>query len=136
MTQVILLAAVAILALIASLLYAAYMRRQRLAAPDAALNAPIAAESKTEPNETSLSREVLAVADWLSAVAFEQTGCVVGQNPPVRRRIVEAAQLAVRDLEDQAETVVALPELISDASGPTDLEVRLTRDVIELLVRS
>lgn len=136
MTQVILLAGVAILALIASLLYAAYMRRQRLAATPAALNPPIADDNRTEPGETSLSREVQAVADWLSAVAFEQTGCVVGQNPPVRRRIVEAAQTAVRELEDQAETVVALPDLISDASGPTALEVRLTRDVIEVLVRS
>ncbi len=136
MTQVILLAIVAILALIASLLYAAYMQRQRSAASTADPTAPPPDEHRIERRESPLSREVQAVADWLSAVAFEQTGCVVAQNPTVRQRIVEAAQAAVRDLADQAETLVVLPDLVSDVSGPTGLEVRLTRDVIELLVQS
>lgn len=135
MTQVIFLAVVAVLALIASLLYAEYMRRQRRASlPD---DLPVLEQlSDASRSAPSVSRETHAVAEWLTAVAFEQTGCVIAVNGPAHRRIHEAAQTAVRELEHQTEAMVSLADLVNGEAGSCDLEVRLTRDVIDLLVRS
>lgn len=135
MTQFILIAIV-LLALIAVLLYAEYLRWQRkVAQSEAAAELPpeIAPAKRLE---TPIAREAQAVADWLSAVAFEQTGCVIAEHRSAHRRIREAAQNAVRELETQSETLVSLPDLVSDASGVYALDVRLTRDVIDLLVQS
>lgn len=135
MTQVVFLAVVALLALVASLLYAEYMRRQRRVSPPEHLT-PLERPTDTSPVAPTLSRETQVVAEWLTAVAFEQTGCVIAVNGPAHRRIVEAAQSAVRELESHAETLVSLENLVAGESDSCHLEVRLTRDVIELLVRS
>lgn len=135
MTQVFFLAVVALLALVASLLYAEYMRRQRRMSPPEHLT-PLERPADTSSVAPPLAREAQAVAEWLTAVAFEQTGCVVVVNGPAHGRIVEAAQAAVHELESHAETLVSLENLVSGEAGACDLEVRLTRDVIDLLVRS
>ena len=135
MTQVFFLAVVALLALVASLLYAEYMRRQRRMSPPEHLT-PLERPANTSSVASTLSRETQAVAEWLAAVAFEQTGCVIAVNGPAHRRIVEAAQTAVRELENHAQALVSLENLVAGEAGSCDLEVRLTRDVIDLLVRS
>jgi hypothetical protein len=61
---------------------------------------------------------------------------VIAVNGPAHRRIHEAAQTAVRELEHQTEAMVSLADLVNGEAGSCDLEVRLTRDVIDLLVRS
>ena len=135
MTQVFFLAFVALLALVASLLYAEYMRRQRRMMPSEPLT-PLDRPADTSAVSLAVSREAQAVADWLAAVAFEQTGCVITLNGPAHRRIVEAAQAAVHELENHTEALVSLENLVSGEAGACDLEVRLTRDVIDVLVRS
>ncbi len=135
MTQLI-LAAIALLALIAVLLYAEYLRRQREVALSKTGTNPPPDNTSVNRLESPIAREAQAVADWLSAVAFEQTGCVIAEHRSAHRRIREAAQNAVRELETRPEALVSLPELVSDATGVYALEVRLTRDVIDLLVQS
>ncbi len=135
MTQFI-LAAIAILALIAVLLYAEYLKWQRKVAQSEIAPEPSPKDAPANRLESPIAREAQAVADWLSAVAFEQTGCVISEHRSAHRRIREAAHNALRELETQPEALVSLPELVSDASGVYALEVRLTRDVIDLLVQS
>ena len=48
---------------------------------------------------------------------------------------VEAAQKAVNELKTQSSVDVALPYLTADANGPKHLEARLTREMIEELVK-
>jgi molecular chaperone DnaK (HSP70) len=48
---------------------------------------------------------------------------------------VEAAQKAVHELKTQPSVEVALPYLTADANGPKHLEARLTREMIEELVK-
>ena len=47
----------------------------------------------------------------------------------------EAAQKAVSELKTQNSVDVALPYLTADANGPKHLEARLTREMIEELVK-
>jgi len=135
-TQVVFFAIVALLALVASLLYAEYMRRQRATTTADGPEDGAPHEARKSPVAPAANREVQVVAEWLAALAFEQTGCTIAQDRSAHRRIAEAAQAAVHDLEQQTETLVSLPGLVSDETGPKDLEVRLTRDVIDLLVKS
>lgn len=80
-------------------------------------------------------REVRAVVSWLLSQAFEQTGIRVADDRLAYQRIVEAAQKAVVDLKQQDSTDVSLPYLTADATGPKHLEARLTREMIEELVK-
>jgi hypothetical protein len=80
-------------------------------------------------------REVRAVVSWLLSQAFEQTGIRVADDRLAYQRIVEAAQKAVVELKQQDSTDVSLPYLTADASGPKHLEARLTREMIEELVK-
>jgi len=123
-------AIIAFAVLIAGGFYAAYVRRQRLA------EAPPAEDDRRAVPGSPVAREVRAVTDWLLAVAFEQTGCAVSKDTIACRRIREAAEIAVRDLETQVEVQVSLPALTQDATGPKDLEVRLTRESIAQIVET
>ena len=80
-------------------------------------------------------REVRAVVSWLLSQAFEQTGIRVADDRLAYQRIVEAAQKAVVELKDHDTFDVSLPYLTADASGPKHLEARLTREMIEELVK-
>lgn len=80
-------------------------------------------------------REVRAVTAWLLSQAFEQTGIRVADDRLAYQRIVEAAQKAVVELKNHDTFDVSLPYLTADASGPKHLEARLTREMIEELVK-
>jgi hypothetical protein len=80
-------------------------------------------------------REVRAVVSWLLSQAFEQTGIRVADDRLAYQRIVEAAQKAVVELKNHDTFDVSLPYLTADASGPKHLEARLTREMIEELVK-
>src|SRR5216683_4895390 len=80
-------------------------------------------------------REVRAVVSWLLSQAFEQTGIRVADDRLAYQRIVEAAQKAVVELKNHDTFDVSLPYLTADATGPKHLEARLTREMIEELVK-
>jgi hypothetical protein len=80
-------------------------------------------------------REEQAVVNWLLSQAFEQTGVKVADDKEAYRRIVDAAQKALRELKTQSVVTISLPSLTSDANGPKHFEIRITRDVIRELVR-
>ncbi len=80
-------------------------------------------------------REVRAVVSWLLSQAFEQTGVRVADDRVAYQRIVEAAQKVVADLKTHDTTDVSLPYLTADANGPKHLEARITREMIEELVK-
>ena len=80
-------------------------------------------------------REVRAVISWLLSQAFEQTGIRVADDRLAYQRIVEAAQKAVVELKNHDTFDVSLPYLTADAAGPKHLEARLTREMIEELVK-
>ena len=80
-------------------------------------------------------REVRAVVSWLLSQAFEQTGIRVADDRLAYQRIVEAAQKAVVELKSHDTFDVSLPYLTADANGPKHLEARLTREMIEELVK-
>ncbi len=97
---------------------------------------PAPSSPKRTPINPSISdREVRAVVSWLLSQAFEQTGIRVAEDKLAYQRIVEAAQKAVNELKTQASVDVALPYLTADANGPKHLEARLTREMIEELVK-
>ena len=80
-------------------------------------------------------REVRAVVSWLLSQAFEQTGVRVADDRLAYQRILEAAQKAVVELKTHESFDVSLPYLTADANGPKHLEARLTREMIEELVK-
>ena len=80
-------------------------------------------------------REVRAVVSWLLSQAFEQTGIRVADDRLAYQRIVEAAQKAVVELKTHDTYDVSLPYLTADAGGPKHLEARITREMIEELVK-
>ena len=85
--------------------------------------------------QTTESRELQVVINWLLTQAFEQTGVRVADDKMAYQRIVEAAQKAVQDLKSRDTVTVSLPFLTADASGPKHFEIRLTRDVLKELAR-
>jgi hypothetical protein len=125
---------VALALVVAAVAYAAGLYwRQRNGVPPAP---PAAASPKRAASSAPISdREVRAVVSWLLSQAFEQTGIRVAEDKLAYQRIVEAAQKAVKELKSQAFVDVALPYLTADANGPKHLEARLTREMIEELVK-
>lgn len=85
--------------------------------------------------DNSPDREVNVVVNWLLSQAFEQTGIRVADDKLAYDRIVSAAQKAVAELKKQEAADISLPFLTADASGPKHLETRLTREMIEELVK-
>jgi len=110
-----------------------WRRRQGNFPPPAASGLPKLTGGAASPAISD--REVRAVASWLLSQAFEQTGIRVADDRVAYQRIVEAAQKAVVELKTHDFYDVSLPYLTADASGPKHLEARLTREVIEELVK-
>ena len=111
-----------------------YVRRQQGVFPPP----PPLGSSKTSGGAIAppiSDREVRAVVSWLLSQAFEQTGIRVADDRVAYQRIVEAAQKAVVELKTQDTFDVSLPYLTADAGGPKHLEARLTREMIEELVK-
>lgn len=120
--------------LVAAVAYAAGLYwRQRNGAPLAPPAAP--SQKRAQVNTPNSDREVRAVVSWLLSQAFEQTGIRVAEDKLAYQRIVEAAQKAVVELKTQPAVDVSLPYLTADANGPKHLEARLTREMIEELVK-
>jgi hypothetical protein len=110
-----------------------YVRQKQGDLPDA----PLISSSPKKPSPVRAigDREVRAVVNWLLSQAFEQTGVKVADDKIAFQRIVEAAEVAVQELKSQDSATVSLPFLTADATGPKHLEARLTRSMIEELVK-
>jgi hypothetical protein len=96
---------------------------------------PLRAQPPRLLGRSSNERETQAVINWLLTQAWEQTGIRVAEDKIAYQRIVEAAQKAVQDLKARDSVTVSLPFLTADVSGPRHFEIRLTREVIQELVR-
>src|SRR5262245_60133784 len=107
-----------------------YFRRRNEAASLTRLVSPPNLLAKVTDPETR------AVVGWLLSQAFEQTGMHMADDPLAYDRIVKAAQKAIQELKSQDATTITLPFLTADANGPKHLECRLTREVIQELVRN
>jgi molecular chaperone DnaK (HSP70) len=92
---------------------------------------PAAAQAGLSAGE----REIRVVVTWLLSQAFEQTGVRVAEDKIAYQRIVEAAEKALAELKDKPAAVISLPYLTADASGPKHLDARLTREMIDELVK-
>jgi hypothetical protein len=110
-----------------------YMRQRQGDLPPAPPARP--APRRTSPAKSIGDREVRAVVTWLLSQAFEQTGVKVADDKVAFERIVEAAESAVETLKMQDTAVVSLPFLTADVNGPKHLEARLTRSMIDELVK-
>lgn len=120
----------AIVIVVAAYALGTYLRRQE-GQPPGAGGAP-----GRPPTGRSLSdREVRVVVTWLLSQAFEQTGVKVADDRVAYQRLVEAADKAVRDLKTQDIITISLPYLTADATGPKHFEARLTREMIDELVK-
>jgi molecular chaperone DnaK len=74
------------------------------------------------------------VMDWLLADFLNTTGIDLRQDRLALQRLKEAAEKAKCELSTALETMVALPFIASDASGPKHINKLLTRDTFEALV--
>jgi hypothetical protein len=110
-----------------------YLRRRQ--EDETPLPAPALPKRASSPPAPVADREVRVVVNWLLSQAFEQTGIRVADDKLAYERIVEAAHKAVKSLKTQPVVDVSLPFLTADASGPKHLEARLTREMINELVK-
>jgi molecular chaperone DnaK len=74
------------------------------------------------------------IMDWLLADFVNQTGIDLRQDRLALQRLKEAAEKAKCEISNTLETIVALPFIASDASGPKHINKLLTRDTFESLV--
>src|ERR1700687_4411270 len=73
------------------------------------------------------------IMDWLLAEFLTQTGIDLRQDRLALQRLKEAAEKAKCELSTALETMIALPFIASDASGPKHINKLLTRDTFEAL---
>jgi hypothetical protein len=123
----------AILVVIGAYALGTYLRRRQ--EDDAPMPAPQLPRRASSTPAAVPDREVRVVVNWLLSQAFEQTGIRVADDKLAYERIVEAAHKAVKSLKTQPAVDVSLPFLTADASGPKHLEARLTREMINELVK-
>jgi len=109
-----------------------YLRRRQEGEP---LEASLIPGRKVMVIEEPADREVRVVVNWLLTQAFEQTGIRVADDKLAYDRILSAAEKAVDELKKQPAADISLPFLTADANGPKHLEARLTRDMIQELVK-
>jgi hypothetical protein len=130
--QLLVIIALAVLVVLVAYALGTYLRRRQEGVPDAP---PPPARRGSSASRAIGDREVRVVVDWLLSQAFEQTGVKVADDKIAFQRIVEAADKAVRELKTQNVVTVSLPYLTADATGPKHLEARLTREMIQELVK-
>ncbi len=109
-----------------------YLRRRQ---DDRPLEGALLPGRRVVVAEATPDREVNVVVNWLLSQAFEQTGIRVADDRLAYDRIVTAAQKAVEQLKKEPAADISLPFLTADASGPKHLEARLTREMIQELVK-
>ena len=80
-----------------------------------------------------IGEEEAALVDWLLDQASEQTGVNLKGDPMAVERIANAARLARQELEEQESTLISLPFLTADGSGPKHFELTLTRNMLDQL---
>jgi hypothetical protein len=113
-----------------------YLRRRSDLPPQTTV-LPAAPRTATPPLLAAVvgDRETRAVVGWLLSQAFEQTGINVATDKLAYDRIFNAARTAIEELKTREDTVISLPFLTADVTGPKHLEARLTRAAIQELVR-
>ena len=74
------------------------------------------------------------VMGWLIAEFKRTTGIDVSKDKMVIQRLKDAAEQAKIELSNKQETVVNLPFLTADASGPKHLQTSLTRAKLEQMI--
>lgn len=58
---------------------------------------------------------------------MKSNGINLAGDPPALQRIVEASERAAREIEEKGRTVVNIPFVAMGASGPVNLEIKLTQ---------
>jgi molecular chaperone DnaK len=74
------------------------------------------------------------IIEYLVAEFKKETGVDLAQDPMALQRLKEAAEKAKHELSSTMETVVNLPFITADASGPKHLNITLSRAKFESLV--
>jgi len=74
------------------------------------------------------------IVAWLVTEFKADTGIDLGQDPNALQRVKDAAETAKKELSAKKETLISLPYITADQSGPKHLERRLTRAKFESLI--
>ena len=77
----------------------------------------------------------MMVIDWLVAEFKRDTGLDVSKDKMVIQRLKDAAEQAKIELSTKQETVINLPFLTADASGPKHLQKSLSRSKFEQMIQ-
>jgi molecular chaperone DnaK len=93
-------------------------------------------EVKATSGDTHLGGDDLdqRVVDWLADEFKAQEGVDLRQDPMALQRLREAAEKAKCELSGTMETEIVLPYIAADASGPKNLNMKLTRAKLEQLI--
>jgi len=73
------------------------------------------------------------IIEWLVEEFRKETGIDLSTNRQALQRLKEAAERAKKELSFQSETVISLPFITVDSSGPKHLEKTLTRARLEAM---
>jgi len=74
------------------------------------------------------------IMDWLIEEFKAETGIDLRGDPSAMQRLKEAAENAKKELSTKKETVINLPYITADQTGPKHLEKKLTRAKLESLI--
>ncbi|MBM4362830.1 MAG: molecular chaperone DnaK, partial [Deltaproteobacteria bacterium] len=77
----------------------------------------------------------LLVMEWLIQEFKKDTGIDIGKDKMVIQRLKDAAEQAKIELSSRQESVINLPFLTADASGPKHLQKSLSRAKLEQMIR-
>src|SRR5690606_10486550 len=77
----------------------------------------------------------IAIMNWLIAEFKKDSGMDVSKDKMVIQRLKDAAEQAKIELSSRQDTVVNLPFLTADASGPKHLQKTITRANLEQMIR-
>jgi molecular chaperone DnaK len=74
------------------------------------------------------------IVDWVVGEFKGQSGLDINPDPTAMQRVREAAEKAKIELSSTVTTQISLPFIASDAQGPKNLELSLTRAKLEELI--
>ena len=92
------------------------------------LDAP-AAPVRSNPMAARAGSDSQTLVHWLLDRALEQTGVNLAGDPLALQRIEEAAGKAMEELRTSSSTMISLPFLVADASGPKHFSVQIKRNL-------
>ena len=75
------------------------------------------------------------IIEWLVEEFLKETGIDLRKDRQAMQRLKEAAEKAKKELSSRMETLISLPFIAADASGPKHLERTLTRGRLEAMAR-